>query len=312
MAVARLSTQLVWSYEPNGDVILCGATQLTGEFQQKTRTIPIVFVHVADPVTGGLVESLARPGGNITGFTAYESSIGEKWLEVLKEFAPRLTEVAVLVDPQNPTWMMHVPTMEKAAPSFAVQLTAIHVRNAAEIERSINAFAARSNAGLIVLPSVMNSDQRELITALAARHRMPAVYALRAFVASGGLAYYSSDWVDLYRRAASYVDRILKGAKPADLPVQQPDKVRAGHQPQDRKGARPRSAADLARPRRRGDRMKRREFITSVTGVAAAARGLARCAAPPHPRPAGPSATRSMARARRAHAPSRGDPLASE
>jgi putative ABC transport system substrate-binding protein len=220
----RLKAEVAEMVELAPDVILCGATQLTGEFQQKTRTIPIVFVHVADPVAGGLVESLARPGGNITGFTAYESSIGEKWLEVLKEIAPRLTQVAVLVDPQNPTWMMHVPTMEKAAPLFAVQLTAVHVRDAAEIERSINSFAARPNTGLIVLPSVMNSDQRELITTLAAKNRMPAIYALRAFVASGGLAYYSSDWVDLYRRAASYIDRILKGAKPADLPVQQPTK----------------------------------------------------------------------------------------
>jgi putative ABC transport system substrate-binding protein len=220
----RLKAEVAEMVELAPDVILCGATQLTGEFQQKTRTIPIVFVHVADPVAGGLVESLARPGGNITGFTAYESSIGEKWLEVLKEIAPRLTQVAVLVDPQNPTWMMHVPTMEKAAPLFAVQLTAVHVRDAAEIERSINSFGARPNTGLIVLPSVMNSDQRELITTLAAKHRMPAIYALRAFVASGGLAYYSSDWVDLYRRAASYIDRILKGAKPADLPVQQPTK----------------------------------------------------------------------------------------
>ena len=117
----RLKAEVAEMVELAPDVILCGATQLTGEFQQKTRTIPIVFVHVADPVAGGLVESLARPGGNITGFTAYESSIGEKWLEVLKEVAPRLTQVAVLVDPQNPTWMMHVPTMEKAAPLFAVQ-----------------------------------------------------------------------------------------------------------------------------------------------------------------------------------------------
>ena len=154
----RLKAEVAEMVELAPDVILCGATQLTGEFQQKTRTIPIVFVHVADPVAGGLVESLARPGGNITGFTAYESSIGEKWLEVLKEIAPRLTQVAVLVDSQNPTWMMHVPTMEKAAPLFAVQLTAVHVRDAAEIERSINALAARPNTGLIVLPSVMTGS----------------------------------------------------------------------------------------------------------------------------------------------------------
>ena len=167
---------------------------------------------------------LARPDSNITGFTAYDSSIGEKWLEVLKKIAPRLTQVLVLVDPQNPTWMLHVPTMEKVAPSFAVQLTTVHVRSPEEIERAIDAFAATPNAGMIVLPSVMTGDQRDLIIKLASRHRMPAIYALRAFVASGGLIYYSSDWVDLYRRAASYVDRILKGAKPGDLPVQQPVK----------------------------------------------------------------------------------------
>jgi putative tryptophan/tyrosine transport system substrate-binding protein len=206
------------------EVILCGGTQLTQELRHKTRTIPIVFVHVADPIAGGLVRSLARPDGNITGFTAYDSSIGGKWLEMLKDIAPRLTQVLVLVDPQNPTWMIHVPTMEKVAPSFAVQLTTFHAQSPEGIERAIDAFAARPNAGMIILPSVMTGDQRDLIITLAAKHRMPAIYALRAFVASGGLLYYSSDWVDLYRRAASYVDRILKGAKPADMPIQQPIK----------------------------------------------------------------------------------------
>jgi putative ABC transport system substrate-binding protein len=206
------------------DVILCGGTQLTEILRQKTRAIPIVFVHVADPIAGGLVQSLARPDNNITGFTAYDSSIGEKWLEALKKIAPRLTQVLVLADPQNPTWMLHVPTMEKVAPSFAVQLTTVHVRSPEEIERAIDAFVATPNAGMIVLPSVMTGDQRDLIINLASKHRMPAIYALRAFVSSGGLIYYSSDWADLYRRAASYVDRILKGAKPGDLPVQQPVK----------------------------------------------------------------------------------------
>jgi ABC-type uncharacterized transport system substrate-binding protein len=222
--VTRLRADAAEMVDLTPDVILCGGTQLTGILRQNTRAIPIVFVHVADPIAGGLVQSLARPDDNITGFTAYDSSISEKWLEVLKKIAPRLTQVLVLVDPQNPTWMLHVPTMEKVAPSFAVQLTTVHVRSPEEIERAIDAFAATPNAGMIVLPSVMTGDQRDLIINLASKHRMPAIYALRAFVASGGLIYYSSDWVDLYRRAASYVDRILKGAKPGDLPVQQPVK----------------------------------------------------------------------------------------
>jgi putative ABC transport system substrate-binding protein len=220
----RLRADVAEMVDLTPEVILCGGTQLTEALRQKTRVIPIVFVHVADPIAGGLVQSLARPDDNITGFTAYDSSISEKWLEVLKKIAPRLTQVLVLVDPQNPTWMLHVPTMEKVAPSFAVQLTTVRVRSPEEIERAIDAFAATPDAGMIVLPSVMTGDQRDLIINLAARHRMPAIYALRAFVASGGLVYYSSDWVDLYRRAASYIDRILKGAKAGDLPVQQPVK----------------------------------------------------------------------------------------
>ena len=222
--VNRLRADAAEMVDLTPDVILCGGTQLTEILRQKTGAIPIVFVHVADPIAGGLVQSLARPDDNITGFTAYNSSISEKWLEVLKKIAPRLTQVLVLVDPQNPTWMLHVPTMEKVAPSFAVRLTTVHVRSPEEIERAIDAFAATPNAGMIVLPSVMTGDQRDLIINLASKHRMPAIYALRAFVSSGGLIYYSSDWADLYRRAASYVDRILKGAKPGDLPVQQPVK----------------------------------------------------------------------------------------
>jgi putative tryptophan/tyrosine transport system substrate-binding protein len=225
----RLKAEVAEMVDLAPDLIVCGGTQLSVEFKQKTQTIPIVFVQVADPVASGLVESLARPAGNITGFTAYaQPSMGEKWLELLKEITPRLTQVLVLVDPQNPTWMTHVPTMEKVALSFAVQLTVVHARNPAEIARAIEAFAARPNAGLIVLPSLMTVSQRELITTLAAKHRMPAVYAIRDFVTSGGLAYYGPDWVDLYRRAASYVDLILKGAKPADLPVQQPTKFALG------------------------------------------------------------------------------------
>ena len=159
--VNRLRADAAEMVDLTPDVILCGGTQLTEILRQKTGAIPIVFVHVADPIAGGLVQSLARPDDNITGFTAYDSSIGEKWLEVLKKIAPRLTQVLVLVDPQNPTWMLHVPTMEKVAPSFAVQLTTVHVRSPEEIERAIDAFAATPNAGMIVLPSVMTGDQRD-------------------------------------------------------------------------------------------------------------------------------------------------------
>src|SRR5262245_39438866 len=206
------------------DVIVAGGTQVTGELRQKTRTIPIVFVYVADPLAAGLVESLAHPGGNATGFTAAESPIGGKWMELLKEMAPRVSQVLVLVDPQNPTWKLHVPAIETAAHSFAVQLTAAHVRDPPEIERAIEAFAGKPNAGMIALPSAFAQTHRELIIALAAKHRLPAIYAIRSYVTSGGLVSYNSDPVDQYRRAASYVDRILKGAKPANLPVQQPTK----------------------------------------------------------------------------------------
>ena len=184
------------------------------------------------------LKSLARPGGNITGFTAYESSIGEKWLEVLKEIAPRLTQVAVLVDPQNPTWMMHVPTMEKAAPLFAVQLTAAHVRDAAEIERSINSFGARPNTGLIVLPSVMNSDQRELITTLAAKHRMPAIL-MRSVPSSRAAdlpttAPIGSTSTGALRHTSIVSSRALS---PRTCRSSNRRSSKAGHQPQDCQGA---------------------------------------------------------------------------
>jgi putative ABC transport system substrate-binding protein len=206
------------------EVIVSGGTPLTRELLQRTRTIPIIFVNVGDPLASGLVQSLAHPGGNVTGFTAIESSFGGKWVELLKEIAPRVNQVLVLVDPQNPTWKFHVPAIEAAAQSLAVQLTAVHVHNPAEIERAIDAFAGRPNAGMIPLPSPFVQAHRELIIALAAKHRLPAVYGARSYVMSGGLVSYSSDWIDQYRQAASYVDRIFKGARPADLPVQLPSK----------------------------------------------------------------------------------------
>jgi putative ABC transport system substrate-binding protein len=206
------------------DLIVSGGTQVTGELQQKTQTIPIVFVNVGDPLATGLVRSLAHPGGNVTGFTTFESSIGSKWMELLKEIAPRVDQALLLIHPQNPTWKFHLPTIEAAAQLLAVQLTAAHVSSPAEIERAFDAFAAKPNAGLIVLPSPFAQAHRELIIALAAKHRMPAVYPVRSYVTKGGLLSYSSNWLDQYRQAASYVDRIFKGARPADLPVQQPTK----------------------------------------------------------------------------------------
>jgi ABC-type uncharacterized transport system substrate-binding protein len=206
------------------DVIVSGGTPVTTELRGRTRTIPIVFVNVGDPLGSGLVENLAHPGGNLTGFVAVESSIGGKWMELLREIAPHVKEVLALVDPQNPTWRFHLPAIEAAAQSFALPLTAAHVPSPAEIERAIDAFAGKPNAGMIVLPSPFAQTHRELTIALAAKHRLPAMYGARPYVASGGLICYGTDWVDQYRQAATYVDRIFKGARPADLPVQLPTK----------------------------------------------------------------------------------------
>ena len=209
------------------EVIVSGGTQATTALREATERIPIVFVHVADPVRGGLVQSLARPEGNITGFAAYESSIAGKWLELLKESAPRVKHVLVLAGP-SPTWRMHAQTMETAAPSFEVQLTIAHVQSAAEIEPAINAFAGKADSAIIVLPDNMLQENQEQIVALATKHRMPNIYGNGLYLQIGGLLRYSSDWPDLYRRAASYVDRILKGAKPGELPIQQPIKFQLG------------------------------------------------------------------------------------
>jgi putative ABC transport system substrate-binding protein len=222
--VGRMQADVAAMLSLAPDVIVSGGTPVTRELRQRTGTIPIVFVNVGDPLASSLVRSLAQPGGNVTGFAALESSIGGKWVELLKEIAPRVNQVFVLVDPQNPTWKFHLPTIEAAAQSFALPLTAAQARNSAEIEHAIDGFAGKPNAGMIVLPSPFAQAHRELTIALAAKHRLPAVYGARSYVASGGLLSYSSDWVDQYRQAASYVDRILKGARPGDLPVQQPTK----------------------------------------------------------------------------------------
>ena len=206
------------------DVILASASAAVGALLQATSTVPIVFTTVGDPVGGGIVESLARPGGNATGFMLYEYSIGGKWLELLKQIAPSVTRVAVLRDPAIAAGAGQFGAIQSVAPSFGVELTPIGVRDAREIERAITAFAHGPNSGLIATGSAVATGHHELIITLAARHKLPAVYFERLFAISGGLISYGPDRVDPYRRAAGYVDRILKGEKPADLPVQAPTK----------------------------------------------------------------------------------------
>ncbi len=206
------------------DLILTSGASTAGTMLQATRTVPVVFVGAADPVGAGFVDSLARPGGNATGFTSYEYSMSSKWLELLKELAPGVKRVAILRDPAISAGTGQFGSIQTAAPSFGVELSPINVRDAAEIERSVTAFERSGNVGLIVTTSASVLAHRDLIITLAARHKLPAVYYARFYVTSGGLASYGPDYVDPYRRAAAYVDRILKGEKPADLPVQAPTK----------------------------------------------------------------------------------------
>jgi putative ABC transport system substrate-binding protein len=191
---------------------------------QVSRTIPVVFVGAADPVGAGFVDSLARPGGNATGFTSYEYSLSAKWLELLKEIAPGVRRVAVLRDPAISAGTGQFGSIQTAAPTLGVELTPINVHDATQIERSVAAFVHAGNGGLIVTTSASVLAHRALIILLAARHKLPAIYYARFYVSSGGLASYGPDYVKQYRRAAEYVDRILKGEKPADLPVQAPTK----------------------------------------------------------------------------------------
>jgi putative tryptophan/tyrosine transport system substrate-binding protein len=191
---------------------------------QATRTIPIVFPIAADPVGSGLVESLSRPGGNATGFLLFEYDLSAKWLELLKEIVPGVTRAAVLRDPTAITGIGQFAVIQSVARSVSVEVSPLNLRDAGETERAVTAFARSSNGGLIVAASTLATVQRNLIIELAARYRLPAVYFERHFVASGGLISYGADQVDGYRRAAAYVDRILRGEKPADLPVQAPNK----------------------------------------------------------------------------------------
>ena len=206
------------------DVILATSTATVAPLQEATRTVPIVFASVIDPVGAGFVANLARPGGNATGFALFEYGISGKWLELLKEIAPRVTRAAVLRDPAIASGIGQFAAIQGAAPPFGVEVSPVSVRDAGEIERDITEFARASNGGLIVPGATRVNINRDLIIALAARHRLPAVYSDHALVVRGGLISYGPDRIDPFRRAAGYVDRILKGEKPADLPVQNPTK----------------------------------------------------------------------------------------
>jgi putative ABC transport system substrate-binding protein len=208
----------------NPDVILAAGAPATQQLLRATRTVPIVFVLVPDPVGSGFVESLSRPGGNATGFMTFEYGLSGKWLELLKEIAPGVTRAAVLRDPALPAGIGSFAIIQSVAQSVGVDVSPISVRDAAEIERAISAFARSSNGGLIVTTSALARVHINLIITLAARHKLPAVYWDRPSVASGGLISYGANDIDPFRRAAGYVDRILKGEKPADLPVQAPTK----------------------------------------------------------------------------------------
>jgi putative ABC transport system substrate-binding protein len=206
------------------DVILAHGGSTVGALLQATRTVPIVFPVVPDPVGAGLVDSVARPGGNATGFMTYEYSVSGKWLELLKQIAPGVTRAAILRDPATSTGMGQFAAIQAVAPSFGVEVNPVNMRDAPEIERAVAAFARAANGGLIVAAGGAAALHRNLIITLAARHKLPAVYFERSFVATGGLISYGPDYIDQYQRAAGYVDRILKGEKPADLPVQAPVK----------------------------------------------------------------------------------------
>jgi putative ABC transport system substrate-binding protein len=204
------------------DVIMAGSSAALAPLQQATRTVPIVFAGIADPVGAGYVDSLARPGGNVTGFALFEYGIAGKWLELLKQIAPAITRAAVMRDPTISLGVGQWAVVQAMAPSTGVDLSLVNMRDASEIERDVTAFARSANGGLIVTAGPWGTVHRELIISLAARHKLPAVYFERFFVTGGGLMSYGPHMIDQYQRAAGYVDRILKGEKAADLPVQAP------------------------------------------------------------------------------------------
>jgi putative ABC transport system substrate-binding protein len=207
------------------DLILANSTPVTTALREQNPAVPIVFTQVTDPVGQGLVPNLAHPGGNLTGFTSFEFSIGTKWLEALKQTAPRVTRVALVFNPQSAPYAdLFLRPVEAAAPSFSVASIRAAVRDPADVDRMFDMLAREPNGGLMVLPDISMTNYREAIVALAARHHVPAIYPFRFFAASGGLMSYGTDVAEVFRRAAAYVDRIFKGEKPGDLPVQAPTK----------------------------------------------------------------------------------------
>jgi putative tryptophan/tyrosine transport system substrate-binding protein len=206
------------------DVVMASTSAAVASLRQVTSTVPIVFAVVADPVGAGFVDSLARPGGNATGFLAFEYSLSAKWLELLKEAAPQVTRAGVVRDPALASGPSQFAAIQSMAPSLAMEVSPINVRDVSEIDRAIGAFARSANGGLVVTASPLIAAHRDLIIALAARHKLPGVYYERSYTAAGGLMSYGPDFNDQYSRAAVYVGRILKGEKPADLPVQAPTK----------------------------------------------------------------------------------------
>jgi putative ABC transport system substrate-binding protein len=219
----KMAAQEIVELQP--DLILVGSTPALAALHRATPAIPIVFVMVSDPVGGGFVRSFANPGGNITGFTSLEFTMGGKWLELLKDIAPSLARVALLFNLETAPYAGHfLAAIKSAAAALAVTPVEAPIRSAAEIEHTIVGFARSPNGGLIVLPDITAVRNRDLIVGLTARHRLPAIYPFRHFVPGGGLMSYGVDPLDLYRRAASYIDRILRGANPGDLPVQAPTK----------------------------------------------------------------------------------------
>ena len=201
-------------------VILTGTAPVLAAAHRQTKTVPIVFIQVTDPVSDGFVESLARPGGNVTGFTIFEHSFAGKWLEMLKEVVPAMTRVAVMQNPDHPAWNAYLNAIREVASRMAVEVTPAPVRNADEVEAALAAFGQQPNGGVILLPSALVTTNRELIAALTLRYRLPSIYIVRFYPASGGLMSYGIDTFDQVHQAANYVDRILKGTKPGDLPVQ--------------------------------------------------------------------------------------------
>jgi len=234
----NLSIEYRWAGDGNGlrdhaaellamepDLILANTTPVTAALQKQSRTVPIVFTQVSDPVDQGFVSNLAHPGGNLTGFTSFEFSIGTKWLEALKQTAPHVTRILLMFNPQSaPFADLFLGPVEAAAPDLSVAPIRAAVRDTADVDRVFDALAGEPNAGLMVLPDISMTNYREAIVALAARHRVPAIYPFRYFAVSGGLMSYGTDLGEVSWRAATYVDRILKGEKPGDLPVQAPTK----------------------------------------------------------------------------------------